>query len=187
MSSFLKLLLRHEKKPTETLRRKKRKKKNVRRPIGLFFIPATFTKTSSSLFSTPNAQRRKKRKRGREGRDLLFDLLFVSLSSSSSSSERERERRKREVSSFFFFFSLFLFCGGGETFDLFTSRRVSKDFEREDDDEWNCLEALDRHRTSISPRSLTSSTTTGGEETARVVMCPRSGRCEASYRPRICA
>ena len=179
VSRFLKRFSATKKSPPRPFDEKKERK---RTPFSSFRRP--LLKPLLPFCPRPTRSAEKKRKRGREGRDLLFDLLFASLSSSSSS-ERKRERC---LHSFFFFFSLFLFCGGGETCDLFTSRRVSKDFERDDDDEWNCLEALDRHRTSISPRSLTSSTTTGGgEETARVVMRPRSGRCEASYRPRICA
>ena len=117
----------------------------------------------------------------------LFDLLF---SSSSSEREREREREEKErcLQKFFFFFSLFFFSAVEETFDLFAASAKTTREKK-----WNCLEARDRHRTSISPRSLTSSTITTaspGKETRavrRTVMRPRSGRCEASYRPRICA
>ena len=119
----------------------------------------------------------------------LFDLLFSSSSSSSFSSEREREREEKErcLQKFFFFFSLFFFSAVEETFDLFAASAKTREKK------WNCLEARDRHRTSISPRSLTSSTITTaspGKETRavrRTVMRPRSGPCQASYRPRICA
>ena len=103
-----------------------KKRKNVQRPTGLFFIKTTFTQTSSSFF--PRPRRAQKKKRGRK-RKRPFVRVFVFVFVFFGERERERER-EREVSSFFFF-SLFLFCGGeGETFDLFTSRRVSKDFER---------------------------------------------------------
>ena len=126
VSRFLKRFSATKKSPPRPFDEKKERK---RTPFSSFRRP--LLKPLLPFCPRPTRSAEKKRKRGREGRDLLFDLLFVSLSSSSSERERERERRKRERclhSSFFF--SLFLFCGGGETCDLFTSRRVSKDFER---------------------------------------------------------
>ena len=134
------------------------------------------------------------KKEEEEKEETSFDLLFSSSSSSSSSSERERERGEREVSSFFFFFSLFFFSAVEETRLTFSQKKGPSPRQQRREKKWNCLEARDRHRTSISPRSLTSSTiirtASPGKETRavrRTVMRPRSGRCEASYRPRICA
>ena len=101
------------KKPLKPFWSDEKKRKNVKDTTWcyvLFFIPATFTKTSSSLI--------RKKRRVREGRDLIrrpFVLVFFFVVVFFFFGERERERRKRGV--FFilhFFFSLFLFCGGGD-------------------------------------------------------------------------
>ena len=178
------------KKPLKPFWSDEKKRKNVKDTTWcyvLFFIPATFTKTSSSLI--------RKKRRVREGRDLIrrpFVLVFFVVVVFFFFGERERG--EREVSSsFFFFFLSFSFLRWRRRLKTFSQKKGPSPRQQRREKKWNCLEARDRHRTSISPRSLTSSTITTaspGKETRavrRTVMRPRSGRCEASYRPRICA
>ena len=176
---FLKAASPPRKKATRPFDEKKKERSKTHRPF--LHSGDLYSNLFFPFFHAPR-RAQKKRRREDEKEETFCSCLCLRLRLLRRERERERER---DLHSFFFLF----FFSAVEKERRLTFLRLAASAKTLREKTTTTME-LPRGARPPPDEYFASefnviNNDRGGEETARVVMRPRSGRCEASYRPRI--